>query len=822
MIYIAHRTTDEPIKVQLLRDHLIAVRDLCAQYGQPMGLAHVFGLAGWVHDIGKYSDRFQQRIGSLDVLPDDTIRVNHAYAGARLLHYLGKATSTESAILHDMVSAIVMAHHNGKGFYDFMNPLNDERPKDDGPWIPSQFVMRMREEIPDWRIEVIADRFFAENDRQEFNTYVQSAEAEIKQLNMSSLFDYQYLYLRAAYSALIDADHAETAAFASGIPLPQYDTNQQLRSFYAINENAVQAQKGQSGSNPQMSELNRVRQKLSDASQEAGTHGLGIYSLSIPTGGGKTLSGLRFALQQAVSHHLDRIIFVVPYTTIIEQNAAEIRRRLNLPADDYSTVLEYHSAVEEDGRGFNYHYAKDTWDAPIIVTTQVAFLNALYGRGSRNSRHMHRLLNAIIVFDEIQSLPVETIAMTNSFLTWLDESKLSTSLLCTATQPALSASSLTRFGIREPVEIVQHLDQVEEQFERVRLIPHLNEVPWDISRLTAFLDTQIAQVNSVLVVLNTKKAVREAYLAFDAPNVQKFHLSTAMVTAHRKKAFAVINAALTDARMGKTKVIVFSTKLIEAGVDMSFETVVRSLAGLDSVIQVAGRCNRNHEVPLAEAHLIKMDDDSERLGSGLRDIRITGDITAQLVAQYPEANLMTAPYIKKYFDQYYHGEHNRLKYPSKETVSGQSAVMLFDLIFGEKENDGKKTLLNYLGLERVQVALKDKKNSELFKQKPVFWTAGTSVTTRFEPIQTTTTPILVPWGRGKEIIVALLSEQTPFEQISQLLKEAQLYTVQVYGDPARVVAHLGQIESLNLFYTDESSYSDEFGLGEGAMTDQIF
>ncbi|MFD1671222.1 CRISPR-associated helicase Cas3' [Agrilactobacillus yilanensis] len=809
-MYIAHRTDEPVVRNQSLKTHLTNTKILCERYGADLGLKHVCGLAGWLHDAGKYSEKFQNYINQVHTETVGKQKINHAFAGARMLehHFHFQQKNEYETIFAELIENVIMAHHNPGGPYDFIDPVGRKNQHHASGLNRLPFSEKMRETMTDWTVEEIEQRFFTDFEKSDFEAYLKLALKEIQQKNEDDLLDYQLYYLRFIASCLVDADHSDTAAFASDKDYRPLDTTKILRTYQAANEKATAKLANKVVANSQMRALNQVRQAMSEQSATSGKGPIGIYKLSVPTGGGKTFASLRFALNQALTHDFKRIIYIVPYTTIIEQNAAEIRKQLELDEDDYAHVLEYHSTLNEDGLNFNYYYAKDTWDAPVIMTTQVAYLNALYGRGSKNLRHMHRLISATLIFDEIQTLPAKTISMNNAFLKWLEKEKASTSLLCTATQPTLEAESLENH-IPEATEIVQDLPTVEKQFQRVTIDTHFLKSAWEIEDLVDFAVQKLEEVNSVLVVLNTKAAVKAAYEGFKAQNeaVTAYHLSTYMCPAHRKDKFKIISKDLATARTGEKKVIVFSTRLIEAGVDLSFESAIRSLTGLDSVIQTAGRCNRNHETALAKTYLIKMSNSAENLGSGLEEIRITGDITTSIVEKYEDSELMSSRAIADFFERYY-GKNQidkTLDYPLPNDQSGEKTLYKF----GHKERCG--SVVNEDAARYVNEAVKDIPHIWLFA-------APQTISENFRVIDSQTTSVIVPYNdKGNNIITTLLSDSASFEEISNALKEAQNYSIQIYGNLSNSNGFTKGISAVETFrgsliyYANSGSYDDNVG-----------
>jgi CRISPR-associated endonuclease/helicase Cas3 len=801
--WIAHYS-DDGQQTESVHDHLTAIRDLSAQYGTPIGLTHVAGLAGWLHDAGKYSDAFQDYIRRSHEGNPSAKRgeVNHAFAGGQVLNdFLSERNDLGYLYLRDLIANVIMAHHNPNGPYDYLNPLKQE---------PSPLVQRIHDPVKDWSRKDIQDTFFTEFDRDEFSRYVAKAHAEILAIPETVRMEQQAFILRFIASCLIDADHLETGNFMSGVRTQTTDTNAQLIGLQQKNEQFV-AQMNAADQAKASSKINMLRHQMSELCFQAGQRAKGIYSLSVPTGGGKTYASLRFALTQAKEHGMDHVIIVIPYNTIIEQNAKAIRDALGLPADDDHTVLEYHSTISNDPKSSAFYYAQDTWDAPIIMTSQVAYLNALYGHGSKNLRHMHRLVNSVLIYDEIQSMPLHALEMNNHAINWLSSMGSSTPLLCTATQPELTKNVIP-VGINPPTEIVPNIPEVETAFKRVRLINHI-EMPWSVDDLTAALEQELTNVDSVLVIFNTKRSARMAYQGFTMPGVDKCHLSTAMYKVHRQCVMRCVNKRLKRIRKMREagepvrhKMVLFATQLVEAGVDFSFDSVFRSLAGVDSIVQAAGRCNRNHERPVGDVHLMRLDSTFEHLGSGLRDISYGADITKQLLRSRPDADLFSASFVRDYFVKFLANDKDRkLAYPLK--ISGIH-VNLLDLV---AKTEGR--FVNSPGVEKIQ-------EGTPVSDLPLLTCASQTVAKNFEPIDSQTTPVLPQWGRkAKKLVLEIESGHHTPQEVSDLLRRAQDYVVQVYtdanGNPSQILKQLvTHDEDTGIWIADERAYSSEFGLSD--------
>ena len=528
-MYCAHIRDDGA--VQTVMEHLVGTAQLCASFAQRFGEEERGRLLGLAHDIGKCSDEFQRRLNGGP-------KVDHATAGA-----------LECAkIREDLMACCVVGHHSG--LPDFGNT------REDYPGAPTcigRLKRGLRGGIPAYHWD-------------------EKIPAPGKPPAFQDRFT-QTLWVRMLYSCLVDADYLDTETFMTEVHLLRkgYDPlpvlmdrlNTYVRPWF-----------------PGKTELNRnrcniLRQCLDSASQPRG-----VYSLTVPTGGGKTIASLAFALKHAIENGLDRVIYVIPYTSIIEQNAAVFRRILG-----DNNVVEHHSGIlfdeeEETNRKNQFQrLASENWDAPVIVTTAVQFFESLYSSRSSQCRKLHNMANSVIIFDEAQMIPTCHLKPCVGAIANLAAHFRSTAVLCTATQPVLSDLFLQFCPGLKIQELCPEISEAFRSFCRVTYR--------DGSRLS---DTALAealnQERQVLCIVNTRKAAQKVYNLL--PREGSFHLSTLMYPAHRKEVIGIIRQRLED---GLTCRVV-STSLIEAGVDVDFPAVYRELAGLDSIAQAAGRCNR--------------------------------------------------------------------------------------------------------------------------------------------------------------------------------------------------------------------------------------
>lgn len=533
-MYYAHIRDDGT--VQTVMEHLIGTAERCAAFASAFQEEKRGELLGYTHDIGKCSEEFQRRLLGGP-------KVDHATAGA-----------LECAkIREDLMACCVVGHHGG--LPDFGNPRQDY------PGAPT-CIGRMKKGLSGgipayyWDERIPApDKPRAFQDR-----FTQS------------------LWVRMLYSCLVDADYLDTEAFMS--------EKHQLRNGYdplpvLLDRLNTYVQPWFPGK----TELNRNRCNILRQCMDAASQPRGVYSLTVPTGGGKTVASLAFALKHAVENSMDRVIYVIPYTSIIEQNAAVFRRILG-----ENNVVEHHSGIVFDEEGetnrsnLSLRLAAENWDAPVIVTTAVQFFESLYANRSSQCRKLHNMANSVIIFDEAQMIPTCHLKPCVGAIANLAAHFRSTAVLCTATQPALS----DLFGQFCPgLKIHELCPEVSQAFRNFRRVTYRDGGKMSDEELAEAL----IQQEQVLCIVNTRKAAQQIYNLL--PREGSFHLSTLMYPAHRKEALNTIRQRLAD---GLTCRVV-STSLIEAGVDVDFPAVYRELAGLDSIAQAAGRCNREGKRP---------------------------------------------------------------------------------------------------------------------------------------------------------------------------------------------------------------------------------
>jgi len=542
--YYAHSFPGAPAgpQWQELSDHLAAVAARAAEYARAFQSADWAHNAGWLHDFGKADDSFQAYLLRSNDLDDSAYddsgrgRVNHSSAGAALAEAeLGTCTGRVLAYL-------AAGHHAG---------LPD--------WYPSNTAnaaLSSRLEEGKANLRRIAN-------------HVNDILPKLRPLARPPAFvkpGHFHLWMRMVFSCLVDADYLDTEAFMSP------DTHADRAAFNSLTELKAlfDGHMAAMAENAPRTPVNAVRQEVLAACRAKAQEPSGLFSLTVPTGGGKTLSAMAFALDHAVRHAKDRIVYVIPYTSIIEQTAQALSGIFGP-----ENIVEHHSNLDPERETQRSRLAAENWDAPIIITTNVQFFESLYAARPSRCRKLHNIANSVVILDEAQLLPPHLLTPCVEAMNHLARHYGVTLLLSTATQPKLP-------NIDPPREIIPDRTGLYARLKRTEILfpATLNE-PTDWETLAH----ELQQHDQVLCIVNTRSACHDLFSLMPEGTI---HLSALMCGQHRSQIIATIKQRLREG----LPVRVISTQLVEAGVDIDFPVVYRALAGLDSIAQAAGRCNR--------------------------------------------------------------------------------------------------------------------------------------------------------------------------------------------------------------------------------------
>ena len=543
---------------QLLRDHLIGVGDLASSKAAVFGAGEVAGVAGLLHDLGKYTREYQRRICG------EGPRVDHSTWGAKI-------AQEKYGRLGQLLAYGIAGHHAGlaNGRDSGKRRSLMERGKSDLPLL-----------IDKWKEEVFLPETL--EPPQGFKTQPGSLE-----------FQFSF-FARMVFSCLVDSDFIDTETFYHKIEPRKTRRATEYPGLKTIRERLD----AHLDSLPAGSPVTPIRQRILRYARDMANQDTGLFSLNVPTGGGKTLTSLAFALDHAIHHGLRRIIYVIPFTSIVEQNAAVFRDALGDLGK--SAVLEHHSSFIDDPSEAReakdkLRLAMENWEPPIIVTTAVQFFESLFAARPSRCRKLHNIAASVIILDEAQTLPIKLLKPCMAAMEELALNYRSSLVLCTATQPALRLEDGFKDGLQKVRELAPEPQKLQDELKRVKL-RHAGTLTDE-----AIIEELVGR-EQVLCIVNNRRHARALFESIAHASGAR-HLTTLMCAKHRSAVLAEIRQ---DLKGGKPCRLV-STSLIEAGVDVDFPTVLRAVAGLDSIAQAAGRCNREGRRPLSSSEVIVFD-----------------------------------------------------------------------------------------------------------------------------------------------------------------------------------------------------------------------
>ncbi|WP_040727085.1 CRISPR-associated helicase/endonuclease Cas3 [Thiomicrorhabdus sp. Kp2] len=695
---------------QLLNDHLKTVAEISkhnARYFKASKLAY---MAGLLHDLGKYTYEFQAR------LEGSPHKVDHATAGA----IIAKDILPEPWF--KILSFVIAGHHAGLA----NGSLEGEGRRTLEERLKQSFGKELCQLDDIWKSELSLPPLEALTPKLQFHP-------------QAIFHGFQFAFLiRMIFSCLVDADFIDTDTFYKELenkPLLRgdYPTLAELKN----NLDHYLKDKQQSSDNTQL--VNKLRQDILASAREKAILEPGLFTLTVPTGGGKTLSSMAFALDHALAHNLRRVIYVIPFTSIIEQNAKVFREAFGDLGE--TAVLEHHSNfddrnIRDEKTQDKLKLAMENWDMPIVVTTAVQFFESLFADRTSRCRKLHNISGSVIILDEAQTLPLKFLRPVMAAIDELARNYQCTVVLCTATQPALNAPDFKLgFEIENVREIAPNPQALYDQLSLV-----------SVSHLGALTDDQLVQKiqdqPQILTIVNNR---RHAQSLFQKLKDQKlagvFHLTTLMYPAHRMQTLEVIRERLKNNQACR----VISTSLIEAGVDVDFPCVMRAEAGLDSIAQAAGRCNRERKYLKEDSHVWifstpdwKTPPELDSLAAGMRT-----------VLRRNHDNLLGQLAIKDYFDEVYWRKGDELD---------------------------KKNLLK---------TCQDHANKLSFPFQ--------NIAKEFCMIESFMCPIFI--GRDEEA-KALISELAVTENVSQTLRKLQPYIVQIPQKGFEALKMAGVLETI--------------------------
>jgi CRISPR-associated endonuclease/helicase Cas3 len=717
--YYAHSKEGAPPEEwQLLQDHLENVANLAAEFAEPFGGADWARIAGRHHDLGKGTRPWQAWLRKVNNIADAFAEYydghpKHAALGAKYLHDASQQAGK-------LLAYCVAGHHAG---------------------------------LPDWDGDATSGL------KTQLDETYPSIRIPLRSLNMpntlpvpheSGRFGYSLqFFTRMLFSCLVDADYLDTEEFLDKKRSEQRSVYPQMRTLYVdFWKNFNLLRDAADSANL----VNQQREQVLKDCLASAKKKPGLFSLTVPTGGGKTLASLAFALEHAKKYKKRRIIYVIPFTSIIEQNAAVFRKMLG-----EDVVLEHHCNFIPDETDWQTRLAAENWDARVVVTTNVQFFNSFYANKTSKCRKLHNIANSVVIFDEVQTIPVEKLRPCLEVIRELSLNYGVTSILCTATQPAIGFSEYFPVGLKGVREIVQDVTSLFEILKRTeeKFIGVLNEEE---------VASRLSEQKQVLCIVNTRQQALDVFNALPESD-ENIHLSALMYPAHRTRKLNTIRKRLEAGKLCR----VVSTQLIEAGVDVDFPCVFRVVAGIDSIAQAAGRCNRNglSETP----GKVSVFEFSEKTSCSL--FKQAAQSARKLFGQF-QGHLTDPECVRAYFDDYFWKNEERM------------------------DEDGT-----------VQTCLRGQSGSIQFKD-----------IAQFEMIKSATIPIVIALEEPAQKLVQTLKS---VEYKRTILRRLQQYTVQIYPHQFREMGPWLENPTPGVFVlTSEERYSEKTGLQCEAPEGQAF
>ena len=744
LIYYAHSAQDKLGNLlpyehwQTLQSHSVNVGEMAAEFARVFGTQEIACQTGKLHDLGKYSEAFNHRLHGGPP-------VDHATAGAKI------AVKRWGDVIGKLMAFCIAGHHAGLA--------NGNGEGDNRRTLKQRLALQFGADIP------ALDNLW----QQEIKLPQNLSAPPLKADAHHPFFSYAF-FTRMLYSCLVDADYLDTEAFYSSLENKaserggypdlnalQHNFNQFINDF---RRRIAQAPE-QTEAEKRNAALNRLRSEILDHAVEQAAQPQGLFTLTVPTGGGKTFTSMAFALEHAKQHDMRRVIYVIPFTSIIEQNAAEFRKAFGELGEQ--AVLEHHSTFD-DGKLQNeatkdkLRLASENWDAPIVVTTAVQFFESLFADRSSRCRKLHNIAGSVIILDEAQMLPLNLLLPIMQAIKELAQNYRCSIVMCTATQPAVQAENGFYRGFENVREIAPKPTALFDKLRRTT-VQHIG------TQTDADLLAKLAEHPQMLVIVNNRRHARSLY--DQAKHLDgTFHLTTLMCAKHRSQKLDEIRDRLKNGEPCR----VIATSLIEAGVDVDFPLVMRAEAGLDSVAQAAGRCNREGKRPSENSFVWIFAPEEQwkappELAAQAAVMRLTADSFSD--------DLLSTQAVAAYFAELYQlkgSELDNKKILKMHNDTGQSLDFPFQ-----------------------------------------------TIADKFRMIESHMQPLIIPFDGDAENLISSLHHA---DHIGGLLRKLQPYTVQIPEKALAALYKAGRIEPINeknfgkQFYTliGRDLYDDVAGL----------
>ncbi|MCM1233410.1 MAG: CRISPR-associated helicase Cas3' [Ruminococcus flavefaciens] len=799
---IAHISNDGLNREESIAEHTEKTAFLCNEKGKKCGLSQTMSLCGILHDMGKNKQVFSDYLHS-----DENVRrklrgtIAHASTGAKYIYDMYHINSDNTKVMIEMISYAVAAHHglfdcvdieHQDIFFQRLNRTDDYR---------ESCTNAQQDYLDKYDLDKIykdaVDEFNVVWNK--INELLSGLKSILQTGNGNNVKEMLYecqLFLlsclqRLVLSILIDSDWEATSDFMDDINTlskPLVITSEAIFKKARENFTVYMSKKQQSVAMSPLTDKEKMifnaRNDLQNECIQFAKHPAGIYCLPLPTGGGKTLSSLAYALEFCRLHsETERILYVSPYISITEQNAQVFREAIG----NDKWILEHHSSVirdekteDEDYRNRGLSRYEINWEEPFICTTFVQFMNTLFSDKSESIRRMHRLVNSVIIIDEVQSMPLKCVHTFNYMLNFLNAVCKANVILCTATQPTLAETECP-ICYSEPKYMIKNATDWFRKFERVKINTPETGQKYTLESLGSEIAEQTEKYRSILIVLNTKSAVRKLCDILRAQNINVQYLTTNLCAEHRSDKIKAVQESLKNKQ---ENIVVVSTNLIEAGVDISFECVYRSMAGLDSLAQSAGRCNRNGELDRGVIYLITIE--GENTGN-MEELQQNKRITENIIDQYNNSEKSDSLLMSRWMDEYYKNVYfsgtDKMNFPVKELDTNIIELLSRGFVPEERRN-----VMNQ-----------------------AYKTAGQA----YRVIDDHSFGGIVPYKKGAEII-RMFQELLENMDIKACIRQAQRYTVNVRENQLK--KFIGLIQPISDKIPDlymvamPGAYSDDYGI----------
>ena len=701
---------------QTLQSHSVNVGEMAAEFARVFGAQEIACQTGRLHDLGKYSLPFQER------LEGEVEFVDHSTAGAKI------AVERWGNVIGKLMAFCIAGHHAGLA--------NGNGEGDNRRTLKQRLVLQFGADIP------ALDNLW----QQEIKLPQNLSAPPLKADAHHPFFSYAF-FTRMLYSCLVDADYLDTEAFYSNLENKASerggypDLNALQRNFNqfinAFRRRIAEAPE-QTEAEKRNAALNHLRSEILDYAVEQAAQPQGLFTLTVPTGGGKTFTSMAFALEHAKQHDMRRVIYIIPFTSIIEQNAAEFRKAFGELGEQ--AVLEHHSTFD-DGKLQNeatkdkLRLASENWDAPIVVTTAVQFFESLFADRSSRCRKLHNIAGSVIILDEAQMLPLNLLLPIMQAIKELAQNYRCSIVMCTATQPAVQAENGFYRGFENVREIAPKPTALFDKLRRTT-VQHIG------TQTDADLLAKLGEHPQMLVIVNNRRHARSLY--DQAKHLDgTFHLTTLMCAKHRSQKLDEIRGRLKNGDPCR----VIATSLIEAGVDVDFPLVMRAEAGLDSVAQAAGRCNREGKRPSENSFVWIFAPEEQwkappELAAQAAVMRLTADSFSD--------DLLSTQAVTAYFAELYQlkgSELDNKKILKMHNDTGQSLDFPFQ-----------------------------------------------TIADKFRMIESHMQPLIIPFDGEAENLISSLHHA---DHIGGLLRKLQPYTVQIPEKALAALYKAGRIEPIN-------------------------